>query len=164
MATKEQLSLYIACHDFVLGIDVRGIERLVLPEEVSKVEGAQAVQVGRRRYAPFNLGTLFEMAPTSGATVLVRTLYAGAELSFALETGPCLLVRKAEATRSVPEGLFRGRRRALGAAFVVPPNLRVGGRAPIGFTLNVDELLDVSERDAASKLQASLPVPVAANP
>lgn len=165
MATKEQLHLYVACHEFAFSIDVRSIERLVLPDEVTVAPGGSAaVQVGRQRYAPFNLGRLLEMPDTRGATVLARTLVAGTEVAFALETGPCLLVRSQERAHRIAAGIFRGRRRALSGAFVLPEGLRAPGRAPVGFILDLDQLLDVAEREAAAKLRTGSDVRTLTHP
>lgn len=161
MVAKEQLSLFVACNEFVFAVDVRAIERLVLAEEITYLGGSTpSVQVGRRRYMPFNLGALLELPPTSGASILVSTLCAGAELSFSLETGPCLFVRPQEGTTPLPGSLLRARHRALSAAFALPEALRRGDRAPVGFVLNVDALLSAAERDAAARVQTQAPAPV----
>jgi hypothetical protein len=163
MDTPE-LSLFVECHDFVCTIDTRAIERLVLPYEVSLVsrEGAvPVVQVGQRNYASFNLGRLLGQPPTHGASVLLRTVFGGAELPLCFETGPCLVVRPPEPNVKVLSGLFNARRRAISAAFQLPEAMRVAGRSPVGLCIEIDELITAAERDSAATSLRSLSLPVA---
>jgi hypothetical protein len=147
------LSLFVLCHEFVCTIDTGAVERLVLPYEVEPVgrEGAvPVVKVGEQRYASFNLGSLLGLAPTHGAAVLVRTVFGGVQLPLCFETGPCLVVRPPEPQIKLLAGLFNARKRAITAAFEVPEAMRAVGRAPVGLTLSIDELVTAAERDSAS--------------
>lgn len=161
METQE-LSLFVECHEFLCSVDTRAIERLVLPEDVvvlsSKEGSIPVVQVGGRPYAFFNLGVLLGLPPTRGASVLIRTVFGGAELPLCFETGTCLVVRSPEpATMFVP-GLFKARRRAFASAFTVPPTMRRAGRALVGLSLDIGELASAKEREsAASALRAIAP-------
>lgn len=159
--TRETLALFFECHDYVVSLDAQAVERLVLGDELREVPSSgplRLVEAGGRGepYAAFNLGRMLGMGPTSGAGVLMRGVFAGAELRFCLETGPCLLVRaRTEKTVPLGPGLFRTRRRAFEAAFPADAALRRREdgrlRAPVGLVLNVEGLITAAERDAAVK-------------
>jgi hypothetical protein len=164
---RPELSLFVECHEFVCTIDTRSIERLVLPYEVIPVSRdgpVPVVQVGSRAYASFNLGRLLAMRPTQGASILVRTVFGGIELPLCFETGPCLVVRAPEPTVKLLGGLFNARRRAIGAAFVLPAAMAVPGRSPVGLTVDLDELVTAAERDSAARSLRELALPVATAP
>ena len=161
---KTQLSLYLECHEFVCTLDTRTIERLVLPYEVTSVrsEGVvPVVRVGGQHYATFNLGRLLGMPPTHGASILVKAVFAGAELPLCFDTGPCIVVRPAEPTIALNAGLFSARRRAIVSAFPLPSGMLIGGRSPVGLTLALDELLSAAERDSAASSLRAMPSQVA---
>jgi hypothetical protein len=161
---QPELSLYVECHEFVCTIDTRGLERLVLPYEVRSVKSdgvVPVVEVGGRNYASFNLGRLLGMPPTHGSSILVRTVFGGAELPLCFETGSCLVVRPAEPTIKLASGLFSARRRAIVSAFPLPIAMRIGRRSPVGLTLEVDELVSAAERDSAAGVLRAMPSQVA---
>lgn len=163
MDTPE-LSLFVECHEFVCTIDTRSVERLVLPDEVSLVrhDGAvPIVRVGNRNYASFNLGRLLGQPPTHGASVLLRAVFGGVELPLCIETGPCLVVRPPEPNVKLLSGLFNARRRAVTAAFELPPAMRARGRSPVGLSIEIDELVTAAERDSAATSLRSPSLPVA---
>lgn len=157
---KVELSLFVECHDFVLTIDTRSIERLVLPYEIVPLghEGPiPVVEVGGRNYASFNLGRLLGMPPTHGASILVRSVFGGHELPLCYETGPCLVVRPPERAVKLAAGMFNARRRAIVGGFPLPAVMAAPRRSPVGLTLALDELLTAAERDSASSCLRSAP-------
>lgn len=166
METQE-LSLFVECHEFLCSFDTRSLERLVLPEDVSPFGTDPAhpmVKVAGRIYASFNLGLLLGLPPTEGASVLVRAVLGGSELPLCFETGACLVVRPPEPTTRLVKGLFQSRRRALTAAFAVPPAMRRPGRSPVGLSLDIVELLSAKERESAARaLRAALAKTTAAS-
>lgn len=160
MSDKQRLGLLFTCNDFVFNLDIAAVERLVLGDELveaSSSDGTRIVTAGGKAYAAFNFGRLLGLPPSHGAGVLIRTVYAASELRFCLETGPCLLIRPEARMVPLGPGLFRGRRRALVGAFIVPEEVRQA-HAPIGFSLGIDALLTTAERGAAAKaLQENRP-------
>ncbi len=156
---RAELSLFVECHAFVCAVSTRAIERLVLPHEVARLEGSgpvPLVRVGGGVYASFNLGKLLRLAPTSGASVLMRARHAGAELPLCFETGPCLVVQQAEVATALSAGLFHAKRRVFRGAFSLPPSMRVAGRSPVGLTLDIEELARAEHESAASSLRTMM--------
>ena len=117
-------SVILACHEYVVSMATRRVERLVLADEVevapAKAAGqgnVQVVRVGKSRYAAWNLGRMFELNPLKGSWVLLKIPHAGAELPMALAVGRCLLVSPVKDVTPLPPGVFRARRSALWGAF-----------------------------------------------
>jgi hypothetical protein len=147
------LSLFVECHAFVCSLSTEAIERLVLPHEVTPLASSGAVplvQVGGRTYASFNLGRLLRLPPTTGASVLVRARFAGAEIPLCFETGPCLVVQRPEVSTPLTGGLFNANRRAFQGAFSLPLSMRMAGRSPVGLALDIEELASATERESAA--------------
>jgi len=155
----RELCVVLACHEILLAMPVRAIERLVLPDEVKPVAGAggggetkswQIVAIGEQRYAACNLGTLLGVAPFNAAWALMRVKHKGNDLHLALHTGACQIVQPLSQGVTLPGGIFRARSGAISAAF--PTSLLKGReQSPdVGLWLDPERLWHSVELDAAA--------------
>ena len=124
------VSVLVRCHDHVLAVSTRYIERLLLPEEIAKVElisdpSGDKSEKGRRAvalihgqyYAAWDLGQMMELPSLANAWMLLRLPRGESEVALALRTGPCLAVHPVYKPVPIPPGLFKARRGAFIAAF-----------------------------------------------
>jgi hypothetical protein len=117
------LCVFFGCHQHVVSMPARRVERLVLQDEVrlcrsrDGVGAVSVVQAGSVKYAAWNLGRMVELPPSTGSWVLLRVTHQGAELPLALAVGACLVVGPLARRTPLPPGLFRERRSALWATF-----------------------------------------------
>lgn len=117
------LSLFFTCHQHLLCLPVRRIERLVLGDEAvlvktsSEARSVPVVKIGGVACAAWNLGRMFELQPVKQAWVVLRVPHAGAEVPIGLAVGRCYFVGQVNDVSPVPPGLFRERRSALWGTF-----------------------------------------------
>lgn len=120
---KTELSVLMSCHEYVVSVLARRIDRLLLADQVTAEPtkaGSGAVpilRVGDIRYAAWNLGKMLEVQPFKDAWVLLKVPHQGSELPLALGVGRCLLVSSVRDVTALPPGVFRSRRAALWGAF-----------------------------------------------
>jgi hypothetical protein len=164
----------VRCHDHVLAVSTKHVERLLLPEEISRVElvaepgdgkgdkARRAVAlVNGRYYAAWDLGQMLEMPALSNAWMLLKLPRGDSEVPLALRTGACLAVHPVRKSVPLPPGLFKARRGAFSSAF---DGVQVGTSAPslVGLCLEPDSLWTTAELEAslaAIALASSRPTP-----
>ncbi|MCK6445539.1 MAG: hypothetical protein L6Q99_04035 [Planctomycetes bacterium] len=148
--TAGELSLQVACHEWLLAIDTVRVERIVLEEElVPRADpraGAPRAFLGvvrreQKEYAAWDLGELLGRESERRAWVLARL---GDGTPIALRTGACRWVgRVADARLSrLPDGLCAGGRRPYRGSFL--PNDR--RTAVGGLVLDLEALFLPDER------------------
>jgi hypothetical protein len=136
------LSVFFSCHQFVISIPTRRVERLMLADEVRVCRpraGAGAVPVvqsGNVKFAAWNLGRMVELPVVKGAWILLRLTHEGAELPMALGVGRCLFVGPQRQATALPPGAFKDRRSALWATFPTAAVSDRLGEAQMGFCLD----------------------------
>jgi len=162
---QRELCVVLACHEVLLAMPVRAIERLVLPEEVKVAGGGgggggggaaeknknwQIVMVGEQKYAACNLGTLLGVAPLEAAWALLRVKHKGAELPLALQTGACQIVQPLTPGITLPGGVFRARSGAISAAFSTAMLKGREASLDVGLWLDPERLWHNVELDSAA--------------
>ena len=153
--SQGELSIMVRLHEVVAAIPARWITRLVLPTEVEPLtEGAPSVvKCADVRYAAWDLGSMLEEAPLSGAWLLMRVPHRGRFISIALRTGECFAVAPAPKAVSIPPRALRRREKALGRAFTS------AGGAGCGLVVDVSHLWTNVELDASERALKELGAP-----
>jgi hypothetical protein len=130
-----EVGVFFGCHSVICAVDTRWVIRLLLDDQVSFVEASKAgatgadssaqrqldgrhvVEADRQRFAAWDLGEMLGMPALHAAWLLMGVPHGGVHLPLALRIGPCLLVGRIPASRSLPIGIFRQRAHALAACF-----------------------------------------------
>jgi hypothetical protein len=154
------LCLYLRCHEHVLALDTRWVERLLLPDEAEAIApGAPAlVRVDGQLRAVWNLGEVWKGPAALGSLVLLdAAAFVAAGIAdapgLAFAAGPCLKVAPAPALAPLPLGIFRAKHGHVRGAFAAAAALGgVAAGASIGLALDPLALLGANER--ASSAQA----------
>jgi hypothetical protein len=159
---REELCLYLDCAPYLLAVETRWVERLLLAEEVLVTEpdgseiaadrplrGDAIVRAGGAAFAAWDLDALLEVKAGRRAWVLMQLPAAPRAAAVALRTGPCLFVRELKASVALPPGLFRSRTHAITHAFAAADVKAGAAAAPVGIQLDPTRLFSNDELDRA---------------
>jgi hypothetical protein len=151
------LSVVVACRDFVCAISTRHVTRLALNDEVDGANSFEGVVLsGQETLASFNLGVLLGMSPLTAAWVFLSVPYEGGSIPIALRTGTCLFVRNIAVEAPLPDGLFTSRGKAVLGAFVAGDQLGLDDASPYGLALEIERLWTDKELHTAKTILGRL--------
>jgi hypothetical protein len=140
----------------LLSVAASRVERLLLADEgvlgPTDRGGARLLTCADRRFAAWDLGTLFGTGVASTAYVGVRLPFRGRDLPLAIGVGRCLAVQPLPIVTGLPPAMFRIRSPAFCGAFDATAAGARPGLGAVGIALDPAYLWTAGELESSVRL------------